>query len=148
MKSATGADTAAASTGTIQDTAAKSAMSATLPAMVATDKTFAYLGMARCVTQARKGGPSHRWSNSHCRKRGEEMEKAQNAIRMKIVVGNNGTNRPRRPMLTISQPNAIAVYRRAGDLRRRWSLRGCVTAGTFVTVIRYCPRSVKTVLTR
>lgn len=142
MKRAMGAEIAAASTGITHDTAANSAITVTLSAIDATERTFAYFGMARWVTQARSGGPNQRCSNSQCRKRGDEMENAQRAMRRKTVVGNNGTNTPKSPMPTISQPNAIAAYRKTGDLRMRCSLRGevsCreVSAGRSVMVVRY-----------
>lgn len=142
MKRATGAETAAASAGTTQDTAANRAITMTLPTIDATERTFAYFGMARWVTQARSGGPNQRCSNSQCRKRGDEMENAQRAMRRKTVVGNNGTNTPKIPIPTISQPNAIAAHRKTGDLRMRRSLRGGISrcevfGGWFVTVVRY-----------
>lgn len=142
MKRAMGAEMTAASAGTAHDTAANSAITVTLSTIDATERIFAYFGMARWVTQARIGGPNQRCSNSQLRKRGDEMENAQKAMRMKTVVGNNGTNTPTSPTATIIQPNPIAAYRKDGDLSTRCSLWGGISGlggfwGRSVIVVRY-----------
>tara|TARA_Y100000588_G_scaffold63050_1_gene62512 strand:+ start:1003 stop:1485 length:483 start_codon:yes stop_codon:yes gene_type:complete len=68
---------------------------------------FASLGMTPCCFQFCKNAPNIGWLYNHERRRSELWEKAQRAIKRKIVVGIPGITTPTAANPTFSQPNPI-----------------------------------------